>query len=302
MEFLQLPPRETLPYTSCYCEENIYKLIETHITSTSLKHYTVIFLSNSSKCIPVFSQKIQRHPNNPTIWDYHVILAYHPNHSLEELLQQSKIREEVEEQAFEPAITKSYIYDLDTTIPTFPCPFPTYFAQTFSPPPSSAFEDPLDRVLLQMALSRNIYNRYFRLVPANDYLDHFRSGRDHMKDNEGYWRAEPPVWDVIMGAKATADSFDDYIDFGECESRAEALEDGREYLGIIVGEERLWEVFGGGTRPDVELLDIMTRTVPEELSGEEASATDNSSLVPEVSEASVPLVGVSSLQEPSILG
>ncbi|KAF3179344.1 Protein N-terminal glutamine amidohydrolase [Orbilia oligospora] len=300
MEFLQLPPREALLYTSCYCEENIYKLIECHINSTSLKHYTVIFLSNSSKCIPVFSQKIQRSPINPAVWDYHVILAYHPNHSLEELLQQSGDQEDKEEQSFEPAITKSYIYDLDTTIQTFPCPFPTYFAQTFSPPPSSAFEDPLDRMLLQMALSRDIYSRYFRLIPASDYLEYFKSGRDHMKDKEGCWRAEPPVWDVIVGSKATGDSFEDYIDFKECESRTEAPEYEKEYLGIILGEKRLWEVFGGGMPPDVELLDLMTRTVPEEgPSKEEASASDGFSIF---TEASVPSVGVSSLQEPTIPG
>ncbi|RVD82710.1 uncharacterized protein DFL_007125 [Arthrobotrys flagrans] len=280
MEFLQLPPREALLYASCYCEENIYKLIEYHVNSASLKHYTVIFLSNSSKCIPVFSQKIQRSPNNPAVWDYHVILAYHPNHTLEELLQQPKAHGELSGQPPEPAITKSYIYDLDTTIQTFPCPFPTYFAQTFSPPPSSTFEDPLDRTILQMVLSRDIYSRYFRLVPASDYLERFRSGRDHMKDKEGTWKAEPPVWDIIMGTKATGDSFEDYIEFNGCESRTEVTENGKEYLGIIVGEKRLWEIFGGGVPPDVGLLDIMTRTVPEEgLSGEEAAGS--SSVVPE---------------------
>ncbi|KAK6532949.1 Protein N-terminal glutamine amidohydrolase [Arthrobotrys megalospora] len=264
MEFLQLPPREALLYASCYCEENIYKLVERHVPSASLKHYTVIFLSNSSKCIPVFSQKIQKVPSSPAVWDYHVILAYHPNHSLEELLQRSKGYSELEERPPKPAITRAYIYDLDTTIQTFPCPFPTYFAQTFSPPPSSAFEDPLDRILLMMALSQEKYSRYFRLVSASDYLEHFWSGRDHMKDEEGAWRAEPPGWEVIVGVKATKESFEDYINFEGCESQTEIPQGGKEYLGVIVGENRLWEVFGGGMTPDVEVLDIMTQAVPED--------------------------------------
>ncbi|KAK6342860.1 Protein N-terminal glutamine amidohydrolase [Orbilia javanica] len=281
MEFLQLPPRETLLYASCYCEENIYKLIECHINPASLKHYTVIFLSNSSKCIPVFSQKIQRSPINPVVWDYHVILAYHPNHSLEDLLRQSKSHGGLEEQTSVSTTTKSYIYDLDTTIQTFPCPFPTYFAQTFSPPPSSSFEDPLDRMFLQMALSKDVYRRYFRLVSASDYLDHFKSGRDHMKDKDGTWKADPPLWDLIVGAKADQDSFEDYINFEGCESRTEVIEDEKEYLGVIVGEKRLWEVFGNGIPPDLELLDIMARTEREEKVSEEIPTTNNSTTVPE---------------------
>ncbi|KAK6505568.1 Protein N-terminal glutamine amidohydrolase [Arthrobotrys musiformis] len=276
MEFLQLPPREALLYASCYCEENIYKIIECHVNPASLKHYTVIFLSNSSKCIPVFSQKIQRSPNHPIVWDYHVILAYHPNHTLEELLRHPESHEEGDSEG--QFFTKSYIYDLDTTIQTFPCPFPRYFAQTFLPPPSSAYEDPLDRILLEIALSKDIYGRYFRLVPAGDYLGHFRSGRDHMKDEGGAWKAEPPQWDVIMGTKADKDSFEDYIDFEGCESRTEALEAGKGYLGVIVGQKRLWEIFGGGPLPDVELLGIVTRAVPEDGIAEEGKPTGTSAI------------------------
>ncbi|KAK6338243.1 hypothetical protein TWF730_002315 [Orbilia blumenaviensis] len=270
MEILQLPPREALLYTSCYCEENIYKLIEHHINPAALKHYTVIFLSNSSKAIPVFSQRIQKNPTYPAVWDYHVILAYHPDHTLEDLLERSRNDSRTTEQPLGTTATKSYIYDLDTTIQTFPCPFSTYFANTFSPPPSSKFESPLDRMALVMALSQDKYGRYFRLVPANDYLEHFWSGRDHMKDTEGAWIATPPEWDVIIGSKASKESFEDYINFKNCENQTETTQGGREHLGVIVGEQRLWGLFGGGVPPDVELLDIMTQAVPETDISEEA--------------------------------
>ncbi|EPS40887.1 hypothetical protein H072_5240 [Dactylellina haptotyla CBS 200.50] len=271
MEFLQLPPREALLYASCYCEENIYKFIEKHVPASSLKNYTVLFLSNSRQRLALFSQQLQTVSVNPVIWDYHVILAYHPDHTLEELLRRSDRTNAVEEiangsEGLTPEPTKTYIYDFDTTVPTFPCPFSTYFSETFSPPPSSHFINPLDRWLMLRALKDDVYKRYFRLIPASTYLQYFSSSREHMKNEDGTWKKAPPVWDLIEGEKSEHETFGEYIDFGKCENLEEIIEEDKEYLGTMVDEGKLWEVFGGGALLEVEEIDARTADMIQLLS------------------------------------
>ncbi|KAF3928155.1 hypothetical protein AA313_de0204837 [Arthrobotrys entomopaga] len=271
MEFLELPPREALLYTSCYCEENIYKFVEQHVSPSSLAHYTVIFLSNGEQRFPIFAQRSQTSPVNPVVWDYHVILAYHPSDTLEELLKRSHDGDDVDEHTTanstkelgsEP-VTKAYIYDLDTSIPTFPCPFSTYFSQSFSPPHSSLFMEPLQKWITQRLLETDRYKRYFRLISAKDYMEYFWSSRKHMKNLEGNWRMPPPIWDVIKGIKAENETFEEYLDFKGCGEMSGELEEGREYLGVMVGEKRLWEIFGGGPIHGTEIIDTQTAELVE---------------------------------------
>ncbi|KAK6541002.1 Protein N-terminal glutamine amidohydrolase [Orbilia ellipsospora] len=266
MELLELPPREALLYTSCYCEENIYKFVEQNVSPSSLPHYTVIFLSNKRQKFPIFAQKSQKSPVNPVVWDYHVILAYHPSQTLEELLRhchdESTTANSTKEVGGGP-VTKAYIYDLDTSIPTFPCPFPTYFSQSFLPPPSSQFLEPLQKWIMQRVLEADIYKRYFRLIPAKAYLECFWSSRGHMKNEDGSWKMPPPIWDAIKSVKAEDDTFGEYLDFTSCVDVSEEFEEGKKYLGVIVGEQRLWEILGGGPILDAEIIDAKTTELVE---------------------------------------
>ncbi|EYC10678.1 hypothetical protein Y032_0054g2492 [Ancylostoma ceylanicum] len=92
--------REDCDYTKCYCEENVYKLCE-RIPVNQRSRFFVIFISNPSKCIPLFAQTAAG--ERPFVmWDYHVVL-------LEERDNQEPL-----------------IWDLDTTL-EFPCTFSEYW-------------------------------------------------------------------------------------------------------------------------------------------------------------------------------
>lgn len=110
------------------------------------------------------------------------------------------------------------------------------------------------------SLSDVRFQRYFRLIKAADYLDYFWSSREHMIRKEtGEWIMQPPVWDIIKGRKMgdvnklEGDTFGMFVKFERCagmESVKERREE-KEWLGVLVGEERLAEVFGSGAAVDV---------------------------------------------------
>ncbi|XP_062343344.1 protein N-terminal glutamine amidohydrolase [Osmerus eperlanus] len=100
------PPIDDCVYTSCYCEENVWKLCE-HIrtqSQTPLQEVYSVFISNDRKMVPLWKQKSSKE-DEPVVWDYHVILVHHSQRS-------------------------SYVYDLDSTLP-FPCPLPLYSQHAF---------------------------------------------------------------------------------------------------------------------------------------------------------------------------
>ncbi|XP_022084736.1 protein N-terminal glutamine amidohydrolase-like [Acanthaster planci] len=97
---MTFPSREDCVYTACYCEENVWKLCE-HAQRHQLKHIFAVFISNSAKMIPIWHQRERKGPDEPVVWDYHVICLYCP-------------------EAGEPQV-----YDLDSLLP-FPCPLTTY--------------------------------------------------------------------------------------------------------------------------------------------------------------------------------
>jgi len=61
-------------YTPLFCEENIWKLIETLYMNNDVKPKDVLFIINKSKTIALFDQALSSN-NQPVIWDYHVILT-----------------------------------------------------------------------------------------------------------------------------------------------------------------------------------------------------------------------------------
>ena len=93
--------REECVYTSCYCEENVYKMIE--VWEDRPKDLHAVFITNERKMCPIWEQRSSKEPGEPVVWDYHVIAA-----------------------------TSTHVYDLDTTLP-FPCDIDTYLQRSFRP-------------------------------------------------------------------------------------------------------------------------------------------------------------------------
>jgi len=95
--------RHGFDYQSCYCEENIWKLIQRLQNDNQISDAFVVFISNSNKTIPIF-QKDGTH----IIWDYHVIAVCRLN-------------------------GEWFVYDFDATQLQFPCHFDEYVKYSFQP-------------------------------------------------------------------------------------------------------------------------------------------------------------------------
>ncbi|XP_006137547.2 protein N-terminal glutamine amidohydrolase [Pelodiscus sinensis] len=152
-----VPARHACVYTSCYCEENVWKLCE-YIRSYDqypLEEFFAVFISNERRMIPLWKQQSGR-GDEPVIWDYHVVLLHLSSGD------------------------QNFIYDLDTVLP-FPCPFDIYIEEAFK-----SDDDLLPE-----------FRRKVRLVRADLYLKTFASDRSHMKDASGHWQKPPPSYPCI---------------------------------------------------------------------------------------------------------
>lgn len=96
--------KSTLTYTPLFCEENIWKLVESLIAHKQANPIDVLFIINKNKSVAIFEQK-KSIANQPVIWDYHVILSAQIN-------------------------TKIVIFDFDSRN-NFPTEIKEYFNNTF---------------------------------------------------------------------------------------------------------------------------------------------------------------------------
>uniref|UniRef100_A0A3P8TNN6 Protein N-terminal glutamine amidohydrolase n=1 Tax=Amphiprion percula TaxID=161767 RepID=A0A3P8TNN6_AMPPE len=156
------PSREDCEYTSCYCEENVWKLCDFVRTKRTapLEQLFVVFISNDNRMVPLWKQKSGR-GDQPVIWDYHVVL----------------LQAELQSDAL--------IYDLDTELP-FPCSLKLYGAEAFR----------------SDCHIRPEYHRKLRVVPADIFLLNFASDRSHMKNPDGTWKMPPPLYPPIHTAES----------------------------------------------------------------------------------------------------
>ncbi|GFW36261.1 protein N-terminal glutamine amidohydrolase [Trichonephila clavipes] len=106
---LKIPSSKECLYTSCYCEENVWKLCEyvKNNQSNLLSNCYAVFISNKNQSVPLWYQKSGKDENKLAVWDYHVIFIYHSNDDKGAL-----------------------VYDLDTVLP-FPVPLEKYAPLTF---------------------------------------------------------------------------------------------------------------------------------------------------------------------------
>uniref|UniRef100_G3P837 Protein N-terminal glutamine amidohydrolase n=1 Tax=Gasterosteus aculeatus aculeatus TaxID=481459 RepID=G3P837_GASAC len=63
------PSREDCVYTSCYCEENVWKLCEfvRSERTAPLEELFVVFISNENRKVPLWKQR-SGHGEQPVIW------------------------------------------------------------------------------------------------------------------------------------------------------------------------------------------------------------------------------------------
>ncbi|XP_075438357.1 protein N-terminal glutamine amidohydrolase isoform X1 [Ascaphus truei] len=158
-----LPNRSDCQYTSCYCEENVWKLCE-YIRDHGqrpLEEFSAVFISNENKMIPIWKQQSGR-GDDPVIWDYHVILLHVSRGG------------------------QHFIYDVDTVLP-FPCSCDIYLREALKS----------DRIL------HVDFRRKLRVVRADEYLRTFASDRSHMKDSSSNWTKPPPPYACIQTADST---------------------------------------------------------------------------------------------------
>lgn len=145
-------------YTSCYCEENVWKMCERIRQKDRglLAKFKVMFISNPTRTVAFWSQKAGGADNHAVIWDYHVVLLQAVNSTWR-------------------------VFDLDTTL-DFPETLGTYLEQSFRP---------------QDAKSQQ-FDPFFRLVDAKEFLKHFSSDRSHMLNPEGRYVSKPPQYPCIQ--------------------------------------------------------------------------------------------------------
>lgn len=154
--------RENCTYTSCYCEENVWKLCEFVRTerTTHLEQVFAVFISNKNRTVPLWKQKSGR-GDHPVIWDYHVILLH--------ISPQSD----------------TMVYDLDSVL-SFPCSLQLYGT----------------KALRSDYGIKPAFHRKFRVIPADVFLQNFASDRSHMRKADGSWQMPPPSYPPIHTAES----------------------------------------------------------------------------------------------------
>ncbi|CAD7701527.1 unnamed protein product [Ostreobium quekettii] len=177
--------RADCTYTSCYCEENVHRLIDTLLQrglAADAGALFAVFISNPSRTVPLWAQRKGLNPEGLVIWDYHVILIQEVAGSGDWL-----------------------VWDLDTSL-DFPVPFADYAGQAFK--------------TMDWALGTQ-FDRFFRVIPAAAYLDNFASDRSHMVAEDGSWKAPPPEYPCLVAKNGDTMTLSKYLDMSIVDSQDE---------------------------------------------------------------------------------
>ncbi|GIY44912.1 protein N-terminal glutamine amidohydrolase [Caerostris darwini] len=169
---LKIPSIDECCYTSCYCEENVWKICEyvKNKQSSQISLCYAVFISNRNQSVPLWCQKSGTDENKLAVWDYHVIFIYNASNDKGTL-----------------------VFDLDSILP-FPVPLEKYAPLTFQ----------MDTYL------QPIYHRYFRVIPAEEFLQTFASDRSRMRNPDGSWKKEPPPY-PCLSIPECSNNIDDFI-------------------------------------------------------------------------------------------
>ncbi|KAI1788484.1 N-terminal glutamine amidase-domain-containing protein [Ganoderma leucocontextum] len=197
-------------YTSCYCEENIYLLVQNFLAEANAQasrglawpwETYVVFISNPGKTVALWSQTL-RAPN-VVVWDYHVVLVLRPaasgpaaDHQSHNFLRrngdtprpphvrprvaQAPAAQPIDLENGDPRprdVSVDHVENLNVgwvydfdTTLAVPCSCRDYVTGTFP----YALNDNLKARIDDRFLS------LFRVIPADVYVDNFASDRSHM--------------------------------------------------------------------------------------------------------------------------
>jgi len=156
-----VPPAAECSYAACFCEENVWKLCD-HVRNTAKEELAKSFVIFVSNKKQVVPLWRQRAGRDE---EKLVIWDYHVIF------------------IYKPD-ERCLVYDLDSDLP-FPTYFHKYVTETFR---TDAILNPE-------------YHRFFRVIPAGQFLQTFASDRRHMKKPDGSWMKPPPPYPCILPTK-----------------------------------------------------------------------------------------------------
>eukprot|EP00873_Tetraselmis_striata_P002889 jgi/Tetstr1/423153/TSEL_013921.t1 len=203
-------------YTSCYCEENIYRLTQRlQEQPEQLRgELFVVFLSNPQRMMELWCQRIAAPVGGHAVWDYHVIL-----------LQKNAVSQAKEDSGGQCC----QVWDLDSTLP-FPVPLPQYRQHALKPP--------------------TVYPRWFRVIPADVFLRNFASDRSHMVMPNGEYAEPPPPYTPLVAHDGKTNTLDSFLDMSrpdvKCSTglplRGVFSDAGKEH-GVVLSEAAFLDLF-----------------------------------------------------------
>ena len=177
------PKQEECVYTSCYCEENVWKLCEQfQKRGGDTKQLYAVFISSHERQTALWNLKCGG-TADLQLWDYHVILIKSAPSGRESIQSTTDTVTGVRGHESE-----SLVYDLDTSLP-FPVSFNQYVKEVLRP-----------ELILHLR-SAGLPERLFRVVSADAFLEEFASDRSHMRKEDGTWFAPPPTYPPIRSQK-----------------------------------------------------------------------------------------------------
>lgn len=154
-------------YTRCYCEENVYKLLEARAGAAGRR--LAVFVSNAHKKVVFFGHG--ERPGGFVVWDYHVV-------------------------ALEQQEGAGWcVYDHDFVDGRLP-------GGALRAVPVSEY---VERCLLAHPV-RPEFAHWFRVIDADLFLRSFHSDRSHMIGADGAYQSPPPAWPPICAGDATLPS------------------------------------------------------------------------------------------------
>ncbi|KAG5470709.1 hypothetical protein LSCM1_01955 [Leishmania martiniquensis] len=198
-----------LEYAFCYCEENVYKFLESIYTKSDLFDRSCAVFMTSFSCRPcdeVLNSWTSLVPYRPyessefrkdlTVWDYHVIALVRSTHS-----------------------GKWYVVDQDSKLPptedTELGPLAPRCVDLHRYVTQVLFLDAAASGLVCSELTELLNRVRYRVIERDDYLSLLRSDRSHMQKAPGMYRAKPPPWPPVSESSASVGY--------EAKKRAEAV-------------------------------------------------------------------------------
>ena len=155
---------DEIKYKACYCEENIWNLIQ-H-PKLSGRKVNVCIISNSTKSVAIWTQKASKKEDGLVIWDYHVIAFAEPQNTPQNSNNNSSQSNEKQQKNAHKMDKSWEVFDLDTIL-GYPTSISNYFRYSFPYLNSSKFPPE--------------YIATLRILSKENFLALFSSDRSHMR-------------------------------------------------------------------------------------------------------------------------